>query len=220
MFLEIPELLTPAEVAELRAIADKATFVDGKISNPHNPTKNNLQADQSGEAHAKSSKLALNALVRNESFRNFAFPRLIAPPLLARYEPGMNYGSHTDVAVMNIQGAPLRSDISCTIFLEDPSTYDGGELVSYLGSKPVVSKGKPGSAIVYPSTTLHEVRPVTKGRRLVMITFIQSQLRDQQQREILYTLSEVSALEGYNMAFPNRMMLESARWNLMRMWMD
>jgi PKHD-type hydroxylase len=220
MFLEIPNLLTAQEVAELRGIAEKATFVDGKVSNPHNPTKNNLQVDQRDDAYARSSKIGLAALVRSEEFRNFAFPRLIAPPLLARYEPGMRYGAHTDVAVMNVQGSPLRSDLSCTIFLEDPSLYEGGELVSYLGSKPVSSKGVPGAAIVYPSTTLHEVRPVTKGRRLVMITFIQSQMRDQQQREILYTLGEVSALEGLRMEFSNRTLLESARWNLMRMWMD
>jgi PKHD-type hydroxylase len=221
MFLEIPDFLTPAEVAQAQGIARTAKFIDGKITNPHNTTKNNLQVDYADQGYQQSSAMALNAFKRNEAFRNFAFPRLIAPPLLARYEPGMKYGAHADAPFMlNPTSGPLRSDLSCTIFLEEPTAYDGGELVVHLGARPVAFKPRAGAAVVYPSTTLHEVVPVTRGQRLVMITFIQSQLRDAGQREIVYLMGEVSALEGLTMKPENRMMLETARSNLMRMWLD
>jgi PKHD-type hydroxylase len=220
MFLEIPALMTPAEVSQCLAIARAAKFVDGKITNPHNTTKFNLQVDYGDQGYAQSSALGLAALKRSEEFRNFAFPRLIAPPLLARYEPGMKYGAHADAPFMLNPSGPLRSDLSCTIFLEEPDAYDGGELLVHLGTRPLRFKGRAGSAIVYPSTTLHEVAPVTRGQRLVMITFIQSQLRDLQQREIVYLIGEVSALEGLTMKPENRMLLETARSNLMRMWLD
>jgi PKHD-type hydroxylase len=112
----------------------------------------------------------------------------------------------------------LRSDVSCTLFLSDPASYQGGELVVYLGSEIVRVKGKPGSALLYPSTTLHEVVPVTSGERLVMITFIQSRIPDQMQRDLLYTLGEVRALEGLKMDWRNRTHLEHVISNLQRMW--
>jgi PKHD-type hydroxylase len=221
MFLEIPDLLTAAEVAQAQGIASAAKFVDGKITNPHNTTKNNLQVDYNDQGYQLSSTLGRNALMRSEAFRNFAFPRLIAPPLLSRYEPGMKYGAHADAPFMlNPSSGPLRSDLSCTIFLEEPSAYDGGELVVHLGTRPTAFKPRAGAAVIYPSTTLHEVAPVTRGQRLVMITFIQSQLRDMAQREIVYLMGEVSALEGLTMKPENRMLLETARSNLMRMWLD
>jgi PKHD-type hydroxylase len=221
MFLEIPDLLTAAEVAQAQALARAARFVDGKITNPHNTTKNNLQIDYADQAYQQSSALGLNALKRSETFRNFAFPRLIAPPLLSRYEPGMKYGAHADAPFMlNPTSGPLRSDLSCTIFLEEPEAYDGGELVVHLGTQATAFKPRAGAAVVYPSTTLHEVAPVTRGQRLVMITFIQSQIREAAQREIVYLVGEVSALEGLTMKPENRMLLEMARSNLMRMWLE
>ncbi len=220
LFLEVPDLLLSDELTQLRGIAANARFQDGKITNPHNQTKNNLQIDYADQGYQQSSAMALAALMRSDAFRNFAFPRKIAPPLMSRYEPGMTYGAHADAPLMVNQGQPLRSDLSCTIFLEDPSAYEGGELVIYLGTRPCAFKGKPGSAIVYPSTTLHEVVPVRQGHRLVLITFIQSQIRDQAQREILWSIGEVSALEGLTMQFENRMRLEHARSNLMRMWLE
>lgn len=208
-------------MAQAVAIARAAKFVDGKITNPHNTTKNNLQVDYADQGYQQSSALGLNALKRSEAFRNFAFPRLIAPPLLSRYEPGMRYGAHADAPFMlNPSSGPLRSDLSCTIFLEDPSAYDGGELIVHLGTRPTAFKPRAGAAVIYPSTTLHEVAPVTRGQRLVMITFIQSQLRDAAQREIVYLMGEVSAFEGLTMKPENRMLLETARSNLMRMWLD
>jgi PKHD-type hydroxylase len=218
MFLEIPDILTPDELGELRALALKAKFVDGRISSPHSQVKDNLQIDHADEAYQASSRLMAAALQRSEPFRNFAFPALMAPPLLARYEPGMRYGVHSDSAVMQLGARTLRSDLSCTIFLNDPEAYEGGGLAVWLGERKIEFKLPPGAAVVYPSTTLHEVTPVTRGERLVGITFIESQIPDGALRELLFQLDEVAALEGVGMAAANRIRLQHVRENLRRMW--
>lgn len=218
MFLEIPDVLTPEEVAQLRGWAAKARFVDGRISSPHSTVKDNLQIDHGDEAYTQSSRLMAQALQRSEQFRNFAFPALMAPPLLARYAPGMKYGVHSDSAVIQLGQRQLRSDVSCTIFLNEPEAYEGGALAIWLGDRKVEFKLAPGAAVVYPSTTLHEVTPVTSGERLVGITFIESQIADPALRELLYQLDEVAALEGNNMSDQNRVRLQHVRTNLRRMW--
>jgi PKHD-type hydroxylase len=142
----------------------------------------------------------------------------MAVPNFARYEVGMKYGPHTDVAFLPLSSQPLRSDVSCTMFISDPSEYQGGELAIGLGTEMVRIKGKTGSAILYPSTTIHEVVPVSSGARLVMITFIESQIPDQLQRDLLYSLGEVRALEGLKIDWRNRVQLEYVIANLHRMW--
>ena len=218
MFLEIEDVLTSEEVAELRSLAAGARFVDGRISSPHSTVKDNLQIDHGDGAYAASSKLLAAALQRNESFRNFTFPGLMAPPLLARYEPGMKYGVHSDSAFIQLGARQLRSDLSCTVFLSDPQSYEGGALSVRLGARAVEFKLKAGCAVVYPSTTLHEVTPVTAGQRLVAITFIESQIPDAALRELLYELDEVAALEGGAMSWENRTRLQYVRTNLRRIW--
>lgn len=222
MFLEHPDLLNPAEVARLTQLAASINFVDGRVSNPHNVTKANQQADIADSRHAEASMIVLGALARSRAFQDFAMPRKIAPPLLCRYEPGMKYGPHADIAYMSVQqGAvrmELRSDISCTVFLGDPASYEGGELMLHLGTRPVPIKGKPGEAFVYPSTLLHEVRPVTAGQRLVAITFIESLLPDEQDRATLFELKEVLALEGLKMNWVSRVRMEVVVQNLTRRW--
>src|SRR5512146_1475713 len=126
MFLEIDDVLTADELAELRRLAAKARFVDGRISSPHSTVKDNLQIDHQDKAYEASTRILAGALQRNEPFRNFAFPGFMAPPLLARYEPGMKYGLHSDSPIMQIGARALRSDISCTVFINEPDTYDGG----------------------------------------------------------------------------------------------
>jgi PKHD-type hydroxylase len=218
MFLEIADVLAPEEIARLRQWAAKARFVDGRISSPHSTVKDNLQVDHADEGYAASSKLMAAALQRSEPFRNFAFPSLMAPPLLARYEPGMKYGAHTDAALMQLGARMLRADLSCTIFLNEPDTYEGGALSVRLGSAAVEFKLKAGAAVVYPSTTLHEVTPVTAGERLVGITFIESQIADAAYRELLFELDEVAAIEGNNMSWESRTRLQYVRTNLKRIW--
>ena len=221
MFLEIPGVVTDAEIARLREIAGKARFVDGRLTNPHSKVKNNIQLDYNDPAYRDSAGLLHAALMRSEEFRNFAFPKIVAPPLLTKHAPGMNYGVHSDAPFMAIgPGRPLRSDLSCTIFLADAGAYEGGELAIHLGGRQVLFKLQPGGVIVYPSTTLHEVRPVTKGERLVAISFIESQIVDQNHRELLWELNEVQALEGFNISWENRTRLSHVTSSLHRMWGD
>ncbi len=218
MILELKDFLNPAEVARLNLLARELHFVNGRISNPNNLTKDNLQVDLADPRAAESTRIVADAFARSQAFQDFAFPRRIAPPLLCRYEPGMKYGAHADAAHLMVEGRVLQSDISATVFIADPSTYQGGELVMHVGTRPVVAKGAPGEAIVYPSTMLHEVRPVRAGMRIVSITFIESMIPNEYQRTQLYELNEVAALEGLNMQWQNRVRLETVRQNLLRMW--
>lgn len=223
MFLEIPSLLNDPEIARLHQLGQELTFVDGRASNQANIQKNNLQAaigHNSDPRYNESSQIVGAAMMRNEQFRGFAFPKRMAPPLLARYEPGMKYGPHADAARVHTSIGTLRSDISVTVFLNDPASYEGGELVVHLGTRPVPFKGRPGDAIVYPSTLLHEVRPVTAGQRFVSITFVESFIPDEYLRTQLYELNEVAALEGLKMSWESRIRLEVVRQNLERLWSE
>jgi PKHD-type hydroxylase len=218
MFLEIENLLNAAEVQRLVALAREVRFVDGRITNPANVTKNNLQADYADPKYNETVQIVSAAFARSREFLDFAMPRRIAPPLLCRYEPGMKYGAHADAAIINAGKAPLRSDISCTVFINDPATYEGGELSLLLGTRTLTFKCRPGGAIVYPSTMNHEVVPVRSGQRLVSITFIESFIADEHQRTQVYELNEIAALEGLTMKWENRVRLDVVRQNLMRMW--
>jgi PKHD-type hydroxylase len=131
MYRVLP-LLSAAEIAECKRIAAAAPFVDGRITNPHNTAKQNEQLHEA-QAYQRSSQLLLQAFGRSEEFREFAFPVLIAPPLITRYKPGMRYGAHADAAFIQLQGGMIRSDLSCTVFLNDPGEYDGGALHIRLG---------------------------------------------------------------------------------------
>jgi PKHD-type hydroxylase len=218
MFLQIPDLLSPAEVQAIGQLARQVKYIDGKRSNPHNVAKQNVIADVGDPMSQKASQMALAALQRSEQAINFVFPRRVPAPTLSRYAAGMKYGAHTDAAFLPLAPEPLRSDVSCTIFISKPEEYQGGELLIHLGTEAVGIKGAAGSAIFYPSTTLHEVVPVSAGERIVMITFIESQIPDQLERELLYTLGEVRALEGLKMEWQNRTQLEFVIANLHPMW--
>lgn len=220
MFLEIPDLLSAAELGELRHFGATAKFVDGRATNPHSKVKQNLiLADQ--EAYKRSSQIMFDALRRSEEFNNWAFPKTMAQPWLTKYAGGGAYGVHTDVAFMQQPGGrPLRSDLSCTIYVNAPETYDGGELVVHLGTREVRVKGAAGSAVVYPSNTLHEVTPVTRGERLVGLTFIESRIASAEKRDLLYELNEVAALEGLNMSWENYTRLQRVQMCLLRNWAE
>jgi PKHD-type hydroxylase len=213
----ILQLLTDAEIAECRRIAATAPFVDGRITNPHNTAKQNEQLHEP-QAYQKSSQLLLQAFMRSEEFSDFAFPALIAPPFLTRYKPGMKYGLHTDSAYIRMPAGQLRSDLSCTVFLSDPESYEGGSLHILLGDADLHFKLRAGEAIVYPSDTFHEVEPVTSGERLVAITFIQSRIPDPFRRNLLFNLNEVAALEGLNMSPENYSRLQLVQAQLQRYW--
>lgn len=218
MFLEIKGLLNQAEVARLVALSRDLKFIDGRASNPANITKTNFQADIGDPKYQESSQIVANALTRSREFNDFVFPKRVAPPLMLRYDTAQKYGVHADAAHMQVPGGALRSDVSCTVFISDPASYQGGELTIHLGVRPIVIKGAPGDCILYPSTTLHEVQPVRSGVRLVSITFIESLVADETKRSLLYELNEVAALEGLNMKWENRVRFEAARNNLLRRW--
>jgi len=213
------QILTDAEVGECRKIAAVAPFIDGRISNPHNTAKQNEQLHDPS-AYQKSSELLRQAMLRSPEFMEFAFPVALAPPMMTRYKPGMKYGAHADAAFIQLPGATIRSDLSCTIFLNEPADYEGGELHIQLADADLKFKLKPGEAIIYPSDTLHQVVPVTKGERLVAITFIQSRIQDPFRRNLLYELNEVAALEGLKMDPENFSRLQLVQQNLLRYWSD
>ena len=218
MYRVLP-ILTDEEVAECRRIATAAQFVDGRISNPHNTAKQNEQLHEAGP-YQQSSELLRQALIRSEEFRNFSFAYALAPPMMTRYKPGMKYGLHTDAAFLPLPAGTIRSDLSCTIFLNEPADYDGGELHVRLGDADLTFKLKPGEAVVYPSDTLHEVVPITRGGRLVAITFIQSRIQDPFRRNLLYNLNEIGALEGGNMQPENFTRMQLVQNQLMRYWAE
>ena len=132
----------------------------------------------------------------------------------------MKYGAHADAAFLPLPGGVIRSDLSCTIFLNEPESYEGGALHIRLGDADVRFKLKPGEAILYPSDTFHQVEPVTSGERLVAITFIQSRVADPFQRNLLFNLNEVAALEGLKMEPESFSRLQLVQQNLLRYWAD
>jgi PKHD-type hydroxylase len=222
MFREIKSLLGSAEVERLRSLAATMQFIDGRVSNQTNPTKNNLQAARGeDQRYAESVKIVTDGLARSREFREFAFPKRLSEPLLSRYDIGMSYGAHPDSPYLPVAPSGLmRTDLSATIFIADPESYEGGELVIYLGNRRLAFKASAGDAVVYPSTKLHEVTKVTSGSRLVSIVFIESIIADEYKRTQIYELNEIAALEGAQMSWENRMRFEVARNNLMRMWSE
>ncbi|MDV3257627.1 MAG: Fe2+-dependent dioxygenase [Sphingomonas sp.] len=213
------QLLSDGEVAECKRIAANTQFIDGRATNPHNKAKNNQQLHDPAASQA-SSQIMLKAMARSEEFREFAFPVKIAPPLLTKYQPGQYYGAHADAAFINLGNQLIRSDLSCTIFLNEPESYEGGALLVRLGDSAMKFKLRPGQAIIYPSDTFHEVERVTKGERLVAITFIQSQVKDPFRRNLLFDLNEVAALEGLTMKPENFARLQLVQSNLLRHWSE
>jgi PKHD-type hydroxylase len=219
MFHTIENVLNAAEIAELRAMAARATFIDGRISAPGAPVKNNVVMGERA-SFDRSAQIVADALYRNEDFRVIAFPKAMAPPVLTKYGIGMYYGTHTDAAFMPQPTRSLRSDLSCTVFLSDPDSYEGGDLVSRVGTEELRLRASVGAAIVYPSTTLHRVEEVTRGERLVSLTFIESRIADGEQRELLYELSEIAAIAGEKMDIDTYTRLQRVQQNLLRKWGD
>lgn len=219
MFNTIPGILGPREIETLRDIAAQATFIDGRASAPGAPLKNNLVVGDRGLLE-RSAQIVADALFRNEDFRVLAFPKAMMPPILTRYSAGMYYGTHVDAAFMPHPGRSLRSDLSCTVFLSDAADYEGGALVVRLGTEEVRLRAPAGAAIVYPSTTLHRVEEVTRGERLVALTFIESRIADAERRDLLHELKEISAIAGPAMDVDTYTRLQRVEENLFRRWAD
>ncbi len=222
MLLCIPDILEFSELKKIRQAVGDGNFKDGKLTAGYRAkrVKNNLQMAKDSPGSAEAKSIVLAALNRNKTFQNAALPRTIRPPLISRYQSGMNYGWHVDDALM--AGEPkVRSDLSITVFLSDPDAYDGGELVisSPFGEQEV--KLPAGSAVVYPSATLHQVAPVTQGERLAAVTWARSYVRDAARREILSDLLAVQKKLAALAPDESETDLAFKTYsNLLRMWSD
>lgn len=222
MIRVLPNVLNAAELDAAHELLPQVAFGDGRMTNQSSQVKRNLQASQEDPVNARIAQIARDALARHPDLRSFAMPRTLARTTVVRYEPGMNYGWHVDEALFP-STPPMRSDLSCTIFLNDPSEYEGGELVIQLGAQELAYKLRAGDAILYPSTTIHQVAPVTRGVRVAAITWLHSWIADAGRRELLVQLDEARAIAARGAAPGDprlQVLLESLRTNLFRMWAD
>jgi len=191
MLATIEHLISAKNLTEIRRLLDRASFVDGKLSagSVARRVKNNREMDPRSADFNALNEMVMGNLVRHPKYKAVAWPKRVAAPFYARYEPGMEYGEHVDDPVMG-QGQDLyRTDVSTTVFLSEPEEYEGGELViiDTYGEQRI--KLAAGSAVVYPSHSRHFVAPVTEGVRLVAVTWAQSTVRDPSKREMLYELN-------------------------------
>jgi PKHD-type hydroxylase len=189
----VPDVLDAGALEALREELAAGVFIEGrKTASGHAAAvKHNLQLEQSDETPGAAARLLLNALARCERFRAVTFARAMRRPEFARYEVGMEYGSHLDAP---IQGGrpPIRADLAVTVFLNEPSEYDGGELMIRTRTGEQGVKLAAGHAVVYPADSVHRVTRVTRGERVVAVTWVQSHVRDPQLREILIDLDTVA----------------------------
>jgi PKHD-type hydroxylase len=192
MLLHVPEVLTPLQVRECRAVLDVAEWVDGSSTAGFQSTrvKNNRQLDEGSEAARRLGALVLDALDRSLLFNAAALPARVFPPLFNRYERSQGFGNHVDNAVRQVRasGHRLRTDISATLFLAEPEEYDGGQLVIDDTYGPHSVKLPAGHLVLYPATSLHRVSPVTRGARLASFFWIQSLVREDAQRTLLFDM--------------------------------
>lgn len=226
MLIPVPDLLTPEEVARLRAMIDAAEWVDGNTTSGHQSAlaKRNEQLPEHCDAAREAGAMILEALGRSPLFIAAALPLRIFPPLFNRYAGGQSFGTHVDNAVRIQRGTEfrVRSDLSMTVFLEDPGAYDGGELLieGQFGAQSV--KLSAGHAILYPSSSLHRVEPVTRGARVASFFWIQSMVREEGARRTLFELDQsVQRLAG-QLGHGDRSVIEltGIYHNLLRRWAD
>lgn len=220
MILCIADVLDRDSLAALRGTIASGVFVDGVLSSgwASRLVKHNEQLG-AGPALAAAQDQVLAALKANGVFVASALPRRFAPPLFARYEPGMQFGTHMDNPLMGPDH--MRADISVTIFLAEPDEYDGGELVMETTGGEAAYKLAAGSAIAYPTTVLHRVEPVTRGRREVAVTWAQSLVRRADEREMLFDLDRVARSiferDGKTQEFE---LINKTSANLKRLWVE
>ncbi len=223
MLLLIPRVLKADELALTRSWLAGARFVDGRLSAgaAARRAKNNEEMDPAAQDLERLNRVVMGGLARHPVYRAGALPLHVAAPLYARYRPGMTYGDHLDDPIMGADGVKYRSDIALTIFLNPPEEYDGGELVIRTSAGEQVVKLAAGDAVLYPAGSIHHVSPVTRGERLVAVTWVQSLVRDAARRELLYGLN--AAREKLLREAPEAAetaQVNAAYLNLIRMWSD
>jgi len=225
MLVHIPDVLTRAQVTSARQSLDQAEWVDGRVTAGHQSSrvKHNDQLPESHPLAESLGDVILTALQRSPLFIAAALPLRIFPPLFNRYTSGANFGSHVDNAVRQVPGTGhrIRTDLSSTLFLSDPEEYEGGELLveDTYGVHSV--KLPAGHLILYPASSLHSVRPVTKGARVASFFWIQSMIRDDGQRTLLFDLdTSIQRLNQDLPDHPSALQLTGVYHNLLRRWAE
>jgi PKHD-type hydroxylase len=221
MLLHLEGVLTPDQLRGVRELLARARFVDGKASAgmAARLVKNNQEADRSAADLASVDNLVMGSLVKHPGYRAGALPLKVAAPFYARYTPGMQYGDHVDDPIMGGPDGLYRTDIAITIFLNELDGYDGGELVVRTAFGENRVKLPAGDAVLYPASSLHHVAPVTRGERLVVVTWVQSLVRDPARRELLYQLNQArEKLLRQAPQAPETAQVNTAYVNLFRMW--
>ncbi|MGE0044588.1 MAG: Fe2+-dependent dioxygenase [Hyphomonadaceae bacterium] len=219
MMLLLQGVLEAEDVERVRKELEAADWQDGRATAGRNAreVKNNLQLTGQEALTAFVSE----ALHRHSIFKNAAHPKALSKILLSKYEPGMTYGPHIDNAIMGKAGPRIRADLAFTIFLVEPNTYEGGELTIETPIGPQKVKLRAGDAILYPAGSIHHVTPVTKGVRYAAVGWVQSQIRDAGQREIIFDLGLARArLQEAGASRDNLLLIDKAASNLLRMWAD
>ena len=225
MLVQIPQVLSPEQVAECRRVMEQAEWVDGNVTSGYQSAqaKNNLQLPEGSPAARQIGDAILDALGRNPLFIAAALPLKVYPPLFNRYEAGQAFGTHVDNAIRSLRGTDfrIRTDLSATLFLSEPEEYDGGELhiEDTYGAHQI--KLPAGHMVLYPSTSLHKVNPVERGARIASFFWIQSLVREDSQRALLFDLD--TAIQTLNRDAPDNaaiVQLTGVYHNLLRRWAD
>lgn len=225
MLLPIPDVLTAEQVLRARQIFAQAEWVDGRVTAGHQSAraKDNMQLPEGSPAAREVGGMILATLEQNALFISAALPARVFPPLFNRYQGGQSFGTHVDNAIRQVTGTPhrIRTDLSATLFFTGPDEYDGGELVveDTYGAHNV--KLPPGHMILYPATSLHHVRPVTRGARIASFFWIQSMIRDDGERTLLFDLDvAIQRLNADCSDHPSAVQLTGVYHNLIRKWAD
>ena len=225
MLLTIPDILDADALNRIRQLLADARFQDGTLSAGREAArvKHNEEMVQEADRYSRLNNILMRALVNHPVYQAAVLPHRVAAPYYARYTPGMTYGEHVDDPVMGPAGQRYRSDVSTTVFISDAGDYEGGELVirGSFGEQRV--KGEAGSAVVYPSSSLHQVAPVTAGERLVAVTWAQSMIREPARRELLYAQKGSRARDGLLARDPDgreTAWVSNSYVNLVRMWAE
>jgi PKHD-type hydroxylase len=225
MLLRVPKVLTPEQVAHCRRVMSEADWVDGRVTAGHQSSrvKDNMQMPEDSVAARELSQLVQKALEGNTLFFSAALPSKVFPPLFNRYLLGQNFGVHVDNAVRQVRGTAhrVRTDLSVTLFLAEPEEYDGGELIveDTYGTQSV--KLPAGDLVLYPASSLHRVQVVTRGERIASFFWVQSMVRDDGERTVLFDLdTAIQRLAGESPDHPSVVQLTGIYHNLLRRWAD
>jgi PKHD-type hydroxylase len=227
MLVHIRQALTADQVRFIRQRLDEVddAWVDGRVTAGYQgaPVKRNRQIDENAPVARELGDIILGALERNQVFISAALPRHVYPPMFNRYSDAMEFGSHVDgaIRISSRTGNPLRTDLSATLFLADPTSYDGGELQIEDAYGVHSVKLPAGDLILYPATSLHRVTAVTRGIRIASFFWVQSMVREDNQRTLLYDMDNaIQQLNATHADETARTRLVSCYHNLLRMWAD